>query len=221
MLYLCRLKTDKTPISNSTKMPTSQLLTCHPMEKIIKVSLNCPKCSVILAVPIRKGDLGITKQCTCPHCSSIFRMKPPLAMASKFEKDPTLIISNISEDISMVLEVLPNPMTAHQSFELTADYSTIGRKNTSGPEHRPDVEVVTTDMKMSRKHAIIQKRGNLGFTLKDLGSKNGIIRNHATLSQGKEVPLTDGDIIQLGDTQFKVHIAEQSDSNNEMTRMLN
>ena len=115
-------------------------------------------------------------------------------------------------DRSLLLEVMKNETTTYQTFNLTSDYYTIGRKNSSGPEHRPDVEVETTDKKMSRKHAAIRKKGKTGFTLNDLGSKNGVWLNGKKMDAEEEVYLDDGDQFRLGETTFRVNIAEQSDN---------
>ena len=72
------------------------------------------------------------------------------------------------------------------------------------------MEVVTADKRISRKHAAIRKKGNVGFTLKDLGSKNGVVLNGSKLDADEEVYLNDGAVFQLGDTQFRVSIAEGS-----------
>lgn len=153
--------------------------------------------------------MGTKKQGACPKCRKKFLIPISVGLASKFESDPTQI-GDGGGDISLVIETIPNNYTAYQSFELTSDYYTIGRQNTSGPEHRPDVEVATTDKKMSRKHAAIRKRGKTGFTLKDLGSKNGVFHNGSRLETDEEVYLSDGDTFRLGETTFRVSIAEQS-----------
>lgn len=70
--------------------------------------------------------------------------------------------------------------------------------------------VVTNDMKMSRKHAVIKKKGKIGFTLNDLGSKNGVTLNGHKLEPDEEVYISDGDTIVIGDTQFRVSYAEKS-----------
>jgi pSer/pThr/pTyr-binding forkhead associated (FHA) protein len=111
----------------------------------------------------------------------------------------------------LLLETVPDALTAYQSFELTSEYYTIGRKNSGGPEYRSDVEVETADKKMSRKHAAIRKRGKTGFTLKDIGSKNGVFVNDTKLDADEEIYLGDGDTFRLGETVFRVNIAELSD----------
>lgn len=187
------------------------------MSKTIKVSVTCPSCKVKLATPISEKDIGTQKQCMCPKCQMIFQLPIPQSLASKFESDPTCIGSS-NTDATLILESIPNDKTTFQSFELSSDYYTIGRKNNSGPEYRPDVEIVTNDMKMSRKHAAIRKKGNIGFTLKDLGSKNGVLQNNTKLDKDEEVYLCDGDIIQIGDTKFNVSISEQKIDSSDLTR---
>lgn len=188
------------------------------MSKTIKVSVTCPKCATKLAIPVTENDLGTKKQCMCPKCNKIFVLPIPQSLASKFESDPTCIGSSNTNEISLVLETVPNDFTAYQSFELSSDYYTIGRQNNSGPEYRPDVEVVTADKRISRKHAAIRKKGNVGFTLKDLGSKNGVVLNGSKLDADEEVYLNDGAVFQLGDTQFRVSIAEESMKSDDPTR---
>lgn len=185
------------------------------MKKNINVSVTCPKCATKLAIPIAESDVGTKKQCICNKCTKIFILPIPHTLASKFESDPTMG-GNTSNEVSLILESISNANTACQTFELTSDYYTVGRKNSSGPEYRPDVEIVTTDKKISRKHAAIRKKGK-GFTLKDLGSKNGISLNGAKLDPDEEIYLTDGDIMQIGDTQFHVRITEQTMDSNDLT----
>ena len=175
----------------------------------MKISVTCPQCGSKLPVAIIEDDLGKKKSCVCPNCQKKLTFSVSMKLASKFGSDPTL--GGNEKDISLIIETVPNAMTVYQSFELTSEYYTIGRKNSGGPEHRPDVEVETTDKKMSRKHAAIRKKGKSGFTLKDIGSKNGVYFNNIKLDADEEVYLGDGDTIRLGETEFRVNIAEQSD----------
>lgn len=183
----------------------------------MKITQTCPKCKSAMAITIMESDLGKTKQIACPNpkCGAKYNVPIPMAYASKFESDPTL--GGNEADRSLLLEVMANTTTVYQSFELTSDYYTIGRKNNSGPEHRPDVEVATTDKKMSRKHAAIRRKGKTGFTLKDLGSKNGVYHNGNRMDAEEEVYLNDGDQFRLGETTFHVNIAESSCSDNDLT----
>ncbi len=188
------------------------------MSKTIKVSVACPKCAAKLAIPIEENDVGNKKQCMCPKCNKIFILPVPAALASKFDSEPTNIGTADTNETVLVIESIPNANTGYQTFELTSDYYTVGRQNSSGPEHRPDVEIVTTDKKISRKHAAIRKKGKVGFTMKDLGSKNGVSLNDSKLEPDEEVYLNDGDIFQLGDSCFRVSIADQKMDSDDLTR---
>lgn len=183
--------------------------------KIVKITKVCLKCKSPLVVAFAESDLGKTKQVECQKCHAKYNVPIPMDYASKFESDPTL--GGNEAEQSLLLETIPNAMTAYQSFELTSDYYTIGRKNCGGPEYRPDVEVVTTDKKMSRKHTAIRKKGKTGFTIKDLGSKNGVFINGSRMDAEDEVYLSDGDTFRLGETQFRVNIAEQSEESDDLT----
>ena len=187
------------------------------MGKTIKLTVKCPKCKALSAIPVVEEEIGTKKKTICPKCNNIFSVSIPTSVASKFESDPTM--GGVSGDnSSLLLEVIRNNDTAYQSFELTADYYTLGRKNNSGPASRPDIEVVTTDMRMSRKHAVIKKKGKAGFTLKDIGSKNGIELNGEKIAPDEEIYLSDGDVFRLGNTQFRVSLSEKSDDYDDLTR---
>lgn len=186
------------------------------MSKTVKISVTCPQCATKLAVPVMESELGTKKQGMCPKCHKKFLIPISTGLASMFESDPTL--GGNEAESSLLIETVTSGFTAYQSFELTSDYYTIGRKNSSGPGYRPDVEVMTTDKKMGRKHAVIRRKGKTGFTLKDLGSKNGVFHNGNRLDADEEVYLSDGDMFRLGETTFRVSIAKQSMSSDDLTR---
>lgn len=187
------------------------------MAKTIKLTVKCPKCASLSAIPVIEEEVGTKKRGVCPKCGNIFSVSIPTSVAAKFVSDPTF--GGVSGDnSSLLLEVVENKETSFQSFELTADYYTIGRKNNSGPASRPDIEVVTVDMKMSRKHAVIKKKGSAGFTIKDLGSKNGLEVNGEKITPDEEIYLSDGDFFSLGGTKFRVSLSEKSDEYDDLTR---
>lgn len=180
------------------------------MSKIVKITQKCPKCGALLIIQLTENDLGKSKQIACQACKAKYNVPIPLTYASKFETDPTLGGNEAEQTI--VLETIANDMTAYQCFNLTSEYYTIGRKNNSGPEYKPDVEVVTTDKKMSRIHAAIRKKGKAGFTLSQLPTgKNGVFLKGSRLDADEEVYLSDGDTFRLGESEFRVNIAEHSD----------
>ena len=103
----------------------------------------------------------------------------------------------------MMLNTVANEFGDAQKFELTADYYTIGRKN-SREDLRPSLEVLTIDRRMGRIHAVIRKKPN-GFTIQNK-SQNGICLNQERIFDDKEVFLRDGDKFVLGQTHFIVSI---------------
>jgi len=79
-----------------------------------------------------------------------------------------------------------------QTFPLTDAYDeiTIGRS--------PDCSLVLNDENMSRKHGIVRRDWSTGVTIKDPGSRNGILLNGKRIERGKEVVLNDRDEITMG-----------------------
>lgn len=64
-------------------------------------------------------------------------------------------------------------------------------------------DVVLSDVKVSRKHAFIQKEANTEFWLMDLGSRNGTYLNGVRIT--RTVLLRDQDRIQIGPFSFVFH----------------
>lgn len=187
------------------------------MNKILKITKACTVCKSPLVVTFSKADVGKTKRFRCQKCGKNLDAFIPQSYAEKFDANATVIDER--RDIqSLLIETVPTPKTEYQCFELTSDFYTIGRKNETGPEHRPDIEVITTDRNMSRIHAAISKivkdKAVNGFTIKDMKSKNGVVIDSGKMLPDEELYLNDGDIFRLGDTEFRVVIAECSGSNN-------
>ena len=176
------------------------------MSKSRKIAATCPNCKSPLVVEIKDSDLGKDKQGICPKCHSKMNYTIPMSFASLFESDLTIGGNEVEQ--SLVLETVPDALTAYQSFNLTSDYYTIGRKNNGTADHRSDIEVETADTTMSRKHAAIRKVGKVGFTVRDIGSKNGLFLKGRRLEAGDEFYLSDGDILVLGETKMRVSIVE-------------
>lgn len=79
-----------------------------------------------------------------------------------------------------------------QEFALEGDELVIGRA-ADNPVSIPDTSV-------SRKHALVRKTED-GWAVSDLGSGNGTMLNGEAIAD--ETPLSDGDVITLGDTELR------------------
>ena len=69
-------------------------------------------------------------------------------------------------------------------------------------KHNADYKI-TNNPAVSRKHAEIIKKNNEYFIL-DVGSTNHTFINGDRIEEKKEIPLEDGDIIKLGNEEFKI-----------------
>jgi pSer/pThr/pTyr-binding forkhead associated (FHA) protein len=78
------------------------------------------------------------------------------------------------------------PAAAGESFALTGDRLTVGR--------RPESEVFLDDVTVSRDHALVVRRGS-DYYLDDCGSLNGTYVNRERIDSHR---LADGDELQIG-----------------------
>lgn len=158
--------------------------------KQLRFSIKCPTCGSIIKVDVPFDVLDDKMQCSCLFCQKSFILNVPDTFVNRYER-------------TMTLNTVANEFGDAQSFRLTADYYTIGRKSSSEDLH-PLLEVLTLDRRMSRIHAVIRKNPN-GFTIQNKG-KWGILLNCERIIDDKEVFLRDGDKFVLGQTQFIVSI---------------
>jgi len=113
------------------------------------------------------------------------------------ERPPSVEIS-ISKLVVLDVEV-------DAQFPLAADGEmTIGRVD---PHRgiRPDIDLTKYDpaSRISRRHARITSRGTQ-FLVEDLGSANGtIVNGNMRLNPQEPYPLTNGDVIKIGETTLK------------------
>lgn len=92
-----------------------------------------------------------------------------------------------------------------QVYELKNDVTTIGRDD--------EVELVLSDILISRKHALIESRAD-GFYFSDLGSTNGCLLNKEKVTEPTR--LNEGDKIALGDVVFKFSYQDEDDAKYHM-----
>ncbi|MBI3536588.1 MAG: FHA domain-containing protein [Chloroflexi bacterium] len=74
---------------------------------------------------------------------------------------------------------------------LSSDVTTLGRQSSN--------HVVVADPRASRRHALIQREGEL-FWIEDLSGVNGTFVNRARIAE--RVQLKDDDVIQIGESEF-------------------
>jgi two-component system cell cycle response regulator len=92
-----------------------------------------------------------------------------------------------------------------QVYELTNDVMMIGRSD--------DVDLVVSDISISRKHAMIVRRPE-GFFLSDLGSTNGSFVNKEQVEE--PLPLHEGDKVAIGHVVFKFTYQDEDDTEYHM-----
>jgi len=68
-----------------------------------------------------------------------------------------------------------------------------------------ECDICIVDPRMSRRHCVISA-GASGYTLRDLGSANGVFLNNVKV---KEAALKDTDTIRLGTTELEFHLTER------------
>jgi diguanylate cyclase (GGDEF)-like protein len=88
-----------------------------------------------------------------------------------------------------------------QVYELKKDVTMIGRSD--------DVELVVSDISMSRKHAMVVSRSD-GFYISDLGSTNGCWVNRDEVAEATK--LQEGDKVTLGNVVFKFSYQDEDDT---------
>jgi hypothetical protein len=93
-------------------------------------------------------------------------------------------------------------------FALTESEVRIGRSRPGGPVPEIDLAGTPCDPGISRMHAVLERRQDGTYTLRDLGSTNGTTVNGSVTELGTDtsVPVGDGDRIHLGAwTTITVH----------------
>ncbi len=142
------------------------------------------------------GNSKVPAIAPCHQCGR--EMTPGDLFRIYFGERPSSI-----ERIAAKLVVLDVEVDAQ--FPLAADGElTIGRVD---PHRgiRPDVDLSKYDpaSRISRRHARITVRGNQ-FFVEDLGSANGtIINGNKRLKPQEPYPLTNGDVVKIGETTLK------------------
>ena len=179
-----------------------------------KLSFKCTHCQAKLQIEVSEGMYNKKNAVRCTSCNEITSVQVPSEqkfILSSQKKSNSISESTFVSDVFkkekfIRLNVLANENTVSQSFDIDQERMTIGRKNNAGPKARPDVEVITSDGYMSKKHALITRKSNNSFIITDLGSANGTWLNGEKLSTNDSMYIENGDELKLGKTFFRIVI---------------
>lgn len=105
--------------------------------------------------------------------------------------------SSVANKSIMVLE--HNSELGNILFRIHQDEYILGKSQSNADG------VISITTSVSRKHCIIRRTAD-GFTVEDLGSANGTRINGYGLTVGQQYLLNSGDLLQLSDIVFVVHI---------------
>jgi hypothetical protein len=185
---------------------------------------KCPKCNCITSVKAEflmpfSGKL-VAINCANPLCKCKSKIQVPdynsnliSIKSTEDEIAPTEIPSAQNRSFRYVkLKVIKNPKTEEQTFILKMREQTIGRLSQIPEDFRPNIQISTSDRKISKNHfQIIQIKNQFGDTeaiLKDEQSTNGTFLNESVtpLSHSEEVYLTNGDRIKIGETIVEIEM---------------
>lgn len=172
------------------------------------IKVTCPHCHTTYDISVKDEYFGkrVKIKCKNSQCGMEFlKDLPPLKVS---DDDSTFITGAGPGKRLLKLVVAADENTKGQTFMVNQEYTVVGRRNDSGPEHRPDVAIDTTDGYMSRKHCVIQRNAQSRFSIKDNGAKNRTWLNGKPLEKMDVFFLNDGDDIKMGHTHMKVVLVE-------------
>ncbi len=136
---------------------------------------------------IQTRDLGTASQICIGEFYLYLEYEAP-ANASKQDVMSTLFIDSGGEHFKLVRI---NDSFAGEEFSLSEQQNTIGRTD--------DNFILLSDSSISRRHAVIHRRGDL-YAVEDLGSSNGTRLNGKTVDGRQEI--TSGDRVEFGSIEF-------------------
>ena len=160
--------------------------------------VRCPKCKTVLEV---KNSLHEdVKAIVCPKCQARLKVV--------FHRPDTIFGRTI-----LPQQMLPKgtPVLCYNGhdYAFRDGLNTVGRKASSS---EADIQVETSDMLMSRYHALIEYRriegGFFQCIVSNDKNKNVTMVNSHPLADGDKILLNDGDTLQLGNTKLTFKIKE-------------
>ncbi|HEX8976325.1 MAG TPA: FHA domain-containing protein [Solirubrobacteraceae bacterium] len=134
----------------------------------------------------------------CEACGHDFLAPPPVACAWE---------AVAGADRAQFIRRAPDGITfpaafAEKRFPLDGTRVRIGRSRAGQDDQRPEIDLAgaVEDPGISRLHAILERREDGSYALRDLGSTNGTTVNDdpAPVSAETATPLADGDRIRIG-----------------------
>lgn len=152
----------------------------------------------------------------CPQCASQFKIKiGRKVVRNKAGEEKEVRETDFSCGSIVVIE---NAFAFKQELPLAMGENVVGRRNkdTDGV----NVEIITSDPSMGRKHCVItvkeNKAGRLDYFLRDYPSLTGTFLRNELLGERETVRLEDGDVVTLGATTFILRAAENKNENSNL-----
>jgi hypothetical protein len=171
----------------------------------MSMTFFCPKCNQKHNINNVEKYLGktISIHCVNKRCRAQFTCVANTADQPKVileEEEGTIVTSKSTAEKAKLIVNLPDI----KSVPLDGDITVIGKNSTLPDVH---IKIGVNDVYMSRKHCCILKNYSTkqqftGYSLRDLGSKNGTWLNGVKLSGDTEYYLKNNDTIRLGETMI-------------------
>jgi FHA domain len=194
------------------------------------ILISCQKCRAQLRVNLALYQVGDVA--TCPHCKNL-NTQPFEEVKVTPEKEPKPKQANPDDTLYAQGQgeigwiIVHDEQAVIQTHPLKIGINVIGRKPQEPMLAKPDIPIETNDMRMSKRHGIIEvlpkPTGGYHYKLYDVGkldpkcSLNGIYVNALaqrlkTQFEGRpffeQIFLKDGDLIQLGRTKIRLKTPE-------------
>ena len=176
----------------------------------------CPKCDHQITFDEKKYQDGQVVPMVCPQCASQFKIKiGRKVVRNKAGEEKEVRETDFSCGSIVVIE---NAFAFKQELPLAMGENVVGRRNkdTDGV----NVEIITSDPSMGRKHCVItvkeNKAGGLDYFLRDYPSLTGTFLRNELLGERETVRLEDGDVVTLGAKTFILRAAENKNENSNL-----
>jgi hypothetical protein len=174
----------------------------------------CPKCDTQLTFDDKKYPDAKALAFVCKGCGHQFKIR----LGRKKVTTPSGDIEEVKEpDYTYgYIHVIENFFGTKQDLPLILGDNVIGRRNkdTDGV----DVEIITSDPSMGRKHCVIQVKanedGSFDYLLSDFPSLTGTFLGNKCLGKKEQVRIEGGAVVTIGATTFILHEAGETPEEN-------